>query len=231
MDSRRLRGFRLACGLVASAAALAQSGPRMRLVVVDSSGRPANATWRTPTETPALSALAREIVRNESAAVDMCLSYLDAQLAYFRSAPRTDGQLAFAEKIRSTAGMRDGLYWHLEGAGEESPLGPRFAAAAAAELDPVAARPLFGYYFKVLVAQGPDAAGGARDYRVGGRLTNGFALVAWPAEYGVTGVRTFQVNHLGDVYAKDLGSDTSRTATMTTFALDRTWVKVASAVD
>ena len=98
---------------------------------------------------------------------------------------------------------------HSTPAGEESPVGPKFAAAAAAELQPGEARPMFGYYFKIMLAQGPEAVGGARDYRVDGRLITGFALIAWPAEYGVTGLRSFQVNQLGEIYTKDLGPETA----------------------
>jgi hypothetical protein len=224
-------GLRLACVFAVCAAASAQSGRGVRVVlVVDSFGEPVNVARATVADSSAEGSRLREIDRNESNAVDACLSYVDAQFTYFWSAHRPDGQFAFAEKIRSASGMRDGLYWPLDAAGEESPMGPKFAGAAAAELNPGEAHPLFGYYFKVLWAQGPQAFGGARDYRVGGRLIAGFALVAWPAEYGVTGVRTFQVNQRGEVYAKDLGAGRSA-ATMTSFAPDRTWAKVASARD
>jgi hypothetical protein len=125
--------------------------------------------------------------------------------------------------------MRDGLYWDADVAGEESPVGPKFAAAAAAELQPGEARPIFGYYVKIMLAQGSEALGGARDYRLDGRLITGFALIAWPAEYGVTGLRSFQVNQLGEIYSKDLGPDTHRVAlSLTAFAPDRTWTKAAS---
>jgi hypothetical protein len=234
MNSKLLAGLRLACIFAVSAAMFAQPAPRARIVVVDSSGAPVNTAWRsmpeaTPSSTPVRIS---DRNRNESAAIDMCLGYVDAQVAYFRSVRRDDGYLAFAAKILSSPGMHDGLYWDPREAGDESPIGPKFAAAAAAELDPSETRPLFGYYFKILSAQGPEAVGGARDYHVDGRLIAGFALVAWPAEYGVTGFRTFQVNHLGEVYARDSGPDTGRaTLAMTAFAPDRTWTKVASAAD
>jgi hypothetical protein len=162
----------------------------------------------------------------------MCLNFVDAQMQFFRSALDTDSRPAFAGKIHSTPGRQDGLYWPIDASGQESPVGPRFAAAAAVELKPVDTHPYFGYYFKILEAQGSEAAGGARDYRVDGRLITGFALVAWPAEYGVTGVRSFLVSQMGEVFAKDLGSMTGRdAAAMTTFSPDRTWTKVATLMD
>jgi hypothetical protein len=189
-----------------------------------------NTAWRSTSEDAATNVHVRGIDRNEAAISDICLSYVDAQWMYIRSTHGGDGYFAFATKIRSTPGLQDGLYWPLEADGEESAMGPKFAVAAATELDPAAAHPFFGYYFKILVAQGPEAVGGARDYRVDGRLIAGFALLAWPAEYGVTGVRSFQVNHRGKVYAKDLGAGRAAAA-ITVFDPDRTWTKVASATD
>jgi hypothetical protein len=230
MNSRGHQGIRLAAAFVIPFVAFAQGGPRTRVVVVDASGTPVNTAWRSTPEDPAPSVAVRDIDRNEAAMTDICFSYVDAQLTYFSSMHRVDGFFAFAKKIRSTPGLRDGLYWPLETDGEESPMGPKFAAAAANELDPADAHPLFGYYFKILVAQGPEAVGGARDYRVDGRLIAGFALVAWPSEYGVTGVRSFEVNHRGEVYAKDLGPGRGAAA-ISAFDPDRTWTKVASAAN
>ncbi len=229
MDLKSIAGVRLACLFALCAAASGQPGPgAARVIVVEISGEPVNIARRSLPELPSSNSRGLDIERNESNAIDVCLGYVDAQLTYFWSAQRPDGRLAFAGKIRSAAGIHDGLYWPLEGDGDESPMGPKFADAAAAELDAGKAKPLFGYYFKILAAQGPQAAGGAQDYRVDGRLVSGFALVAWPAGYGVTGVRTFQVNHRGEVYAKDLGAGRSG-ASMAAFAPDRTWTKVASA--
>jgi hypothetical protein len=112
-------------------------------------------------------------------------------------------------------------------------MGPKFAAAAISEMQAGGKpQPYFGYYFKILLAQGSDAPGGARDYRVNGRLTTGFALVAWPAEYGISGVHSFLVNHFGDVYAKDLGPHTQRIASgMAAFDPDQSWAKVGAGND
>ena len=232
MNSRGLQGFRLIWLFVIALAAFPQTRPLTRVVVVDGSGTPVNTAWRSTSEAPAPVVHVRQIDRNEAAAIDICFSYVDAQSLYFSSTHRADGYVAFAEKIRSTPGQRDGLYWPLDTNGEESPMGPKFAAAAATELDAAEAHPQFGYYFKILVTQDKKAVGGARDYRVDGRLIAGFALVAWPAEYGVTGMRAFLVNHRGEVYAKDLGPGVGRAAAaMTAFAPDRTWTKVAAAAD
>ena len=170
----------------------------------------------------------RSVFENEAAVVNVCASYVEAQLIYFRSDHRAGGFLEFAQRIRSTPGTHDGLYWAMDADQDESPLGPNFAAAAVTEEQAdIESRPYFGYYFKVLLSQGPEATGGARDYRVNGHLIAGFALIAWPAEYGVSGVHSFLVNHLGEMYARDLGPDTQRAALgMTAFAPDRSWTKL-----
>jgi hypothetical protein len=169
------------------------------------------------------------ISNNEAAAVDLCLDYVEAQYRYFRSNYAGDGIPVFAQKIRSTAGKRDGLYWPIISGDDESPLGPNIVAAAAAEPHPAGEpRPISGYFVKVLLGQGPAAAGGARDYRVNNRLIMGFGLIAWPARYGLSGIHSFVVNHLGDVYARDLGPGTDRIASgITKFDPDPNWTKVA----
>ncbi len=215
----------LFCSTLASAlAASDQWIPPVRVVVADSGSGQALTAKAARAVVPG-----RGIAANESAAIDVCQKYVDAQFSYFRLRHSGSGNLAFAQKIRSSQGKFDGLYWPSDTTQEESPMGPRFAAAAAAELPREAAHPWFGYYFKILMAQGSGARGGARPYRVDGRLTSGFALIAWPAEYGVTGVHAFLVNHFGDVYAKDLGPGTHRAAlAMTAFSPDHDWKKVAS---
>ena len=121
--------------------------------------------------------------------------------------------MQFAQRINSTAGKFDGLYWSNANGEDVSPVGPFAAQAAGTETNHSGKRiPLYGYYFKILTAQGGAAVGGARSYLVDGRMIAGFALVAWPAEYGVTGGSTFMVNQLGIVYEKDLGSDTEQRA-------------------
>jgi len=181
------------------------------------------AGWRFDDDAGLRELLTRRIRRNEIAAIELCERFHDAEYEYFGMA--RGGVRSFATKIRSTPGQHDGLFWSDGGEEDESPMGPPFAAAAFAESQPAdGARPLFGYYFKILPAQGPDAAGGALDYRSNGRLHKGFALIAWPAEYGIDGTRSFLINHFGNVYQKDLGADTGRIAgTMTVFNPDQSW--------
>ena len=129
----------------------------------------------------------------------------------------------YAARIISTDGKKDGLYWP----GEDSPVAAGFAKAVA-EGYPAptggAPKPYHGYYFKVLTKQGPNAAGGAQDYIVKKLMIGGFGLVAWPAEYGVSGIMTFIVNQDGVVYEKDLGPRTgTRAKAMTVFDPDKTW--------
>jgi len=170
----------------------------------------------------------RQIGRNELAAVAACQTYIDVQLDYFSADRLGDGYLQFAQKVNSTPGKFDGLYWSNANGEDMSPLGPFAAQAAAVETNPTGEIvPLSGYYFKILTAQGDAAPGGARSYLVDGRMIAGFALVAWPSEYRVTGVSTLMVNQLGIVYQKDLGPDTDKLArAIAQFNPDSTWTKV-----
>ncbi len=171
----------------------------------------------------------REIGRNELGALAACQAYVDVQLEYFAVDRLGDGFLQFARRINSTPGKFDGLYWGNANGEDLSPIGPFAARAAGAEEKSSGEMaPLFGYYFKILTAQGAAAAGGERDYVIDGRMIGGFALVAWPAEYNVSGVSTFIVNHLGTVYEKDLGPDSARIAReMIRFNPDSTWIKAS----
>ena len=171
----------------------------------------------------------RRIGRNELSTIQVCLAYVDAQREYAAKDRDGDGLFEYAQKFVSTPGKKDGLYWEAKPGEEESPLGD-FAAKATQEgykktdNKPV---PYHGYYFKVLKAQGKNAPGGAYDYLVKGRMIGGFAMVAYPANYGVSGVMTFIVNHDGIVYEKNLGKDTARIArAMKLFDPDKTWRKV-----
>jgi len=170
----------------------------------------------------------RQIGRNELTAVAACAAYVDVQLDYFSVDRQNDGYLQFAQKVNSSPGKFDGLYWSNANGEDVSPIGP-FAAQAAATESNIAGEtvPIAGYYFKILTAQGDAAMGGARSYLLDGRMITGFALVAWPAEYGESGVSTFIVNQEGIVYQKDLGQDSAQIArNMTQFNPDSTWTKV-----
>lgn len=169
--------------------------------------------------------LYRRIGRNELDAIQTCLAFVDAENEY-ADKDRGQGAGVYAQRISSTAGKKDGLFWRDDS--DPSPLGA-LAAQAAAEGYEASDRPTpyHGYYFRILKGQGPDSPGGALNYLVWGKMIGGFALIAWPAEYGNSGVMTFQVNHAGIVYQKDLGERTEFIARRTQlFNPDQTWKKV-----
>ena len=163
----------------------------------------------------------RTIGGNELDAMNICRGYVEAQQLYAESDWDGNGVFEYASRIVSTEGSRNGLYWP----GEDSPVAAPFARAVAEGYKPgVTPKPYHGYLYKVLLGQGSQAPGGAQEYVVKGFMIGGFALVAWPAEYGVSGIMTFLVNHEGVVYEKDLGPPTSTLArAMTTFNPDKTW--------
>lgn len=184
-----------------------------------------NGRWYFDSATGRVEVLARRVGRNEMTAIDVCRGYVEAQTEYAAHDRAADGVLQYAQKIVSTPGKKDGLYWH----GEAENLVPKGFADAAAALLAEGRKPLpyHGYYFHILKAQGPAAEGGALDYVVKGRMIGGFALVAFPAEYGVSGIKTVIVSHHGVVYEKDLGPATATLARqMTRFNPDKTWKRV-----
>jgi len=183
-----------------------------------------NGQWRFDPAEGRLSILARRIGRNELTAIDVCRGYVEAQLEYATRDRLSTGVLEYAQTIRSTPGKKDGLYWE----GEPDTLVPKaFADAAAAFAASTKPVPYHGYHFRILKAQGPDAPGGAADYVVKGKMIGGFALVAFPEEYGISGVKTFIVNQDGIVYQKDLGPMTGAIARqMTRFNPDKTWKRI-----
>jgi hypothetical protein len=171
--------------------------------------------------------LARRIGRNELSTMKAMLAYWDAQQDYADMNKSKSGQAVYAQRIISSPGKKDGLYWPTSGNEPPSPLGDAVAAATQRGNRPGAGEPYHGYRFKILLRQGPTAPGGAVDYIVKGDMIGGFAAVAYPAEYGNSGVMTFIINHEGDIYEKDLGDGTARIASqMTSFNPDHTWRKV-----
>ena len=160
--------------------------------------------------------LDRRIGRDELAVIEVCRAYVDAQREYASMDRNNDGYIEYAQKFASSPGKHDGLYWPVAAGEEQSPLGPLVADAQAAGYalgkTPEKPAPYYGYYYRILTGQGPHAAGGAYDYIANGHMIGGFGLVAFPAQYGVTGIMTFIVNHDGDVYQKDLGPDTTNIA-------------------
>jgi len=173
----------------------------------------------------------RRIGRNELNTVQTCLAYVDAQREYAAKDRDGDGLFEYAQKFVSTPGTKDGLYWEAKAGEEESPLGDFAARATQEGYKKTSNKPIpyHGYFFKILNAQGKNAPGGAYDYLVKGRMIGGFGMVAYPANYGVSGVMTFVVNHDGIVYEKNLGKDTAKIAqAIKLFNPDKTWRKVVN---
>jgi hypothetical protein len=175
--------------------------------------------------------LFRRIGRNELAAIQVAMAFVDAQNDYAAIQRRTTGTDAYAQRIISSPGKKDGLYWPTQAGEQPSPLGELAAAASAQGYKAGQGQgrtPFHGYYYKILTGQGPTAPGGAINYVVGDAMIGGFALVAYPAQYGNSGVMTFLVNHDGVIFQKDLGEKTSQIAErMTRYNPDHTWRPVA----
>jgi hypothetical protein len=190
-----------------------------------------NGRWQFDSRTGAQQIVDRRIGRNEIAAIRVALAYVDAQRDYFERSKQNGGTGEYAQRLISTPNRHDGLYWPATTNEPESPFGPLVAQAVEEGYpgDIVSGRqiPYQGYYFRVLKAQGNNAPGGAMNYLVGRRMTHGFALVAWPAIYGSSGIMTFQVNQDGVVFQKDLGKATAAAAAaVTRFDVDLTWARV-----
>jgi hypothetical protein len=187
-------------------------------------------SWRFDTKAGKEELINRRIGRNELDTIQVCLAYVDAQREYAMKDQDGDGLLAYAQKFWSTKGKKDGLYWEAKEGEEQSPLGLGAARAVAEGYTPGKPgdkpSPFHGYFYRILKAQGKNAPGGAYDYVVKGKMIGGFALVAYPAEYGSSGVMTFIVNHDGVVYQQNLGSETAKVASaMKAYDPDETWEK------
>jgi len=173
--------------------------------------------------------LARRIGRDELAVIDVCGALADAQAEYFSEAHQGGSAKQYALKFISDSGTQNGLYWESPEGQPRSPLGPRvaFATAEGYNAKPNSHLPFHGYYFHMLNRQGSHAPGGAKDYVVDGKMTGGFAFIAYPAEYGNSGVMTFIINQDGVLLQKDLGKTTTETATaMNEFDPDASWSQV-----
>jgi hypothetical protein len=194
-------------------------------IVKDSGG------WRFDLAKGREEVLNRQIGRNELAVIKTVRTYVAAQQVYAKHGH--DGKPAglYARTLRSDPGKQNGLYWVAAHGKRPSPLGDLVAQAAAEERGIEKAGstqlPFYGYYYKILTGQGPATSGGAKDYVVNGELSGGFALVAWPAQYGVTGIMTFLVNQDGVPREKDLGDGTDAAArAMTQYNPDDSWAVV-----
>lgn len=183
--------------------------------------------WHFDTKAGRQEILARRIGQNELATIQVCLAYVDAQREYAQG-HRTGGLQEYAQKFVSDPGRMNGLCWEEKGEGKQSPLGPFIANACNENRSGGATvQPYHGYIYKILKKQGKNAPGGAYYYIVDGKMIGGFAVVAYPARYGFSGVMTFTVNQDGVVFEKNLGKNTDRVAeAMTSFEPDETWKKV-----
>jgi hypothetical protein len=187
--------------------------------------------WLFDTKRGKEEVLNRRIGRNELAVIKVCEAYVDAQQEYALMNSDGEGLVKYAQQFASSPGKKDGLYWETKEGEHPSPLGPFAVQAKTEGYEKSSAsdqpRPYHGYFYKILKGQGKNAKGGAYDYVVNGSMIGGFALVAYPARYGNSGVMTFVVNQDGVVYQKNLGRDTAKIAqTMKVYDPDKTWKKV-----
>jgi hypothetical protein len=169
----------------------------------------------------------RLVGRNELKAIEVLRAYVDAQLLYAEEDRDGDQVLEYAQRVGSSPGMRDGLYWPAEPGQETSPFGPFLAAAGVHVENRPSDAPYYGYYFRIMNRQGENVPGGAYDYVINGNMIAGFGMVAWPAQHGDTGVMTFVVNQQGVVREKDMGAETeSLGPRMRTYNPDASWDEV-----
>ena len=187
--------------------------------------------WQFDTNKGKEEILNRRIGRNELDTIQTCLAVVDAEREYAMDAGKESGVPVYAQKLMSDPGKHDGLYWETKEGEKPSPMG-QFVAQAIEKgykaRKPGEERPPYsGYYYRLLTGQGKHAPDGAYDYIVNGKMIGGFAMVAYPAKYGNSGVMTFIVNQDGVVYQKDLGRNTANAAkAITKFDPDKTWTKV-----
>lgn len=176
--------------------------------------------WSFDTKAGGEAIRTRRIGRNELATIQAVRAYHDAQMDYAEADRDGDGVLEYAQQFMSSDGRYDGLYWPDEPGIEESPLGPLFG-------DELPDGVWHGYRYRILDSQGPSAPGGTYSYKLGDNMSRGFALIAWPAEYGDSGVMSFMISHDGQIFEKDMGPDSAQQATaMTSFDPDSSWREV-----
>lgn len=168
--------------------------------------------WRFDTPAGIDELESRRIGRNERLTIAACRTLIDAQAEYFDRNPEGDGPKHYAQKLKSAEGRKDGLYWPVTGNEDPSPIGPVMAEAAARRDAGGDVVPYNGYSYRLLTSQGASASGGSMDYLADGRLTRGWAAIAWPAEYGETGIMSFLFGSTGAIYQQDFGDDTAKIA-------------------
>ncbi len=186
--------------------------------------------WAFDAEAGKEELLNRRIGENELSTIEVLKATVDAQREYTALARRFTGTGQYAQRFLSTPGKKDGLYWQAKEGEPSSPLGPLVGEAQGRGYRVEAGdgpAPYYGYHFRMLTAQGPEAPGGAYEYIVNGKMIGGFAVLAWPARYGVSGFKTFAVNHDGVVYEADLGPNTAALAAAArAFNPDKNWKKL-----
>ncbi len=228
-DKEAMEGFTRAYGVMNRWRKLAD-GTELLLVGAQNEAFPiplmknASGQWYFDAAAGKEEILARRIGRDELAAIDICAALADSQAQYF--AQKHGGVKQYAQKFISDPGQQNGLYWESPQGAPRSPLGPlvAFASEEGYTVKPDAAQPYYGYYFRRLDSQGPHANGGSKPYVVNGKMTAGFAYLAYPAKYGDSGIKSFIINQQGVIYQKDLGKDTTTTAkAMTSFDPDPSW--------
>lgn len=192
--------------------------------------------WSFDTEAGLDELLSRRIGRNELYTIQVCLAVADAQREYASADYGGSGMREYARTFASSPGKRNGLYWPAAPNEPESPLGELVADASdegysGRKPGEVGPRPFHGYYYRILTAQGPDAPGGRQNYLVRDRMIGGFGVVAWPVDYGNSGLKTFIISHHGVLYENDLGESTDRIARgMTEFNPGKGWEKADTTV-
>jgi hypothetical protein len=186
--------------------------------------------WMFDAEAGREEVMNRRVGRNELDTIQTLLATVDAQREYASNDSDGNGFNDYARRFISTKGKKDGLYWATKDGEKQSPLGPLVASATSEGYGQAKAskpQPYHGYFYRILTSQGKDSPGGAYNYLVKDKLVGGFAVVAYPATYGNSGVKTFVVNHEGVVFEKDLGKSTaSAAAALKAFNPDKTWQKV-----
>jgi hypothetical protein len=187
-----------------------------------------NGKWYFDVDQGEHEILLRRIGDNELTAMNVCQGFVEAQYTYAAENSGKTGHPQYARKFISSPGTHDGLYWKSDNPDDESPIGDLIARALA-EGYTDKSKPYHGYHFKVLTGQGPHAPGGAMSYLDDQVMTKGFAVLAWPSEYKVTGVMTFQVDRTGILFQKDLGEKTAAIAgAITDYDPDQTWAPTPS---
>jgi hypothetical protein len=187
-----------------------------------------NGAWRFDTEAGMEEITNRRIGMNELQAIRVARAYVDAQIEYAGADRDGDEVLEYAQRLGSSAGKKDGLYWQTSAESDEiSPFGPLISGMDQSYVSARnAGEPFYGYYFKILTRQGANPPGGRYDYVINGNMIAGFAMVAWPADYGTSGIMTFLVSHQGKVLQKDLGEETEAlAAAIQEYDPDAGWVE------